>query len=447
MSTAAARAASEDLTTNTDALASALAAAEERYTRANPTSLQRHREASAVMPGGNTRTVLYYSPFPVTFARAEGATLHDLDGHAYTDLLGEYTAGIYGHSHPVIMTAAADALAGGIVLGGANRWEAGLARLVTRRFPSCELIRFCNSGTEANLMALVTARAVTGRDAILAFDGAYHGGVLKFAGGASSINVPFSSVIAPYNDRAATAALIEQHAPRLAAIIVEPMIGSGGAIPGDPAFLAMLRAATAERGIVLIFDEVMTSRLSPAGLQGTLNIRPDLTTFGKYMGGGFSFGAFGGARRLMERYDPSRPDAFAHAGTFNNNVLSMAAGLAGLEQVYTPDAAVALNARGDDLRGRLNRILLERQAGAQVTGVGSVLNVHFQRGEIRAPTDVDPAPQARALFHLGMMERGFYLARRGFMALSLALDDRDYDRFADAFEDFFATYGHLFRGA
>jgi glutamate-1-semialdehyde 2,1-aminomutase len=424
-------------------LAAAVAAAEERYTRANPKSLQRHREAAAVMPGGNTRSVLHYSPFPVTFARAEGATLHDLDGHAYADLLGEYTAGLYGHSHPVIMAAAADALAGGIVLGGANRWEAELARLITARFPSCDLIRFCNSGTEANLMALVTARAVTGRAAILAFAGAYHGGVLMFANGGSPINVPFPSVIAPYNDAAATAALIDRHAQKLAAILVEPMMGSGGAIPADPAFLATLRAAASQHGIVLVFDEVMTSRLSPGGLQEKLGVRPDLTTFGKYLGGGFSFGAFGGARHLMERYDPRRPDAFAHAGTFNNNVLSMAAGVAGLEQVYTPDAAVALNARGDNLRARLNHVLAERQAGAQVTGVGSLLNVHFQRGEILAPTDVDPAPASRALFHLVMMERGFYLARRGFMALSLALTDDDGDRFVEAFDEFFATYGHL----
>jgi glutamate-1-semialdehyde 2,1-aminomutase len=425
------------------ALAAALASAEERYTRANPKSLQRHREAAAVMPGGNTRTVLYYSPFPVTLRHAEGAILHDLDGHAYTDLLGEFTAGLYGHSHPVIMAAAREALAGGIVLGGVNRWEAALARLITARFPSCELIRFCNSGTEANLMALVTARAVTERDAILAFRGAYHGGVLKFADGASPINVPFPSVIAPYNDVAAAAALIAEHGPKLAAIIVEPMVGSGGAIPGDPELLLMLRDAARTHGIVLIFDEVMTSRLSPGGLQEKLGIRPDLTTFGKYLGGGFSFGAFGGARRLMERYDPSRADAFAHAGTFNNNVLSMAAGLAGLERVYTPEAAQALNARGDRLRARLNHILNQRQACAQVTGVGSLLNVHFQRGEIRSPTDVDPAPGARALFHLGMLERGFYLARRGFMSLSLALTDDDLDRFVAAVEDFFAADGRL----
>jgi glutamate-1-semialdehyde 2,1-aminomutase len=427
-------------------LAAALADAEGRYTQANPKSLQRQREAAAVMPGGNTRTVLHYTPFPVAFARAEAATLHDLDGHAYRDFLGEFSAGLYGHSHPVIMQAATAALAGGIVLGGPNRYEAAFAKLLADRFPSCELVRFCNTGTEANLMALATARATTARDAILVFDGAYHGGVLGFAKGGSPINAPFPAIVAQYNDADLTADLIARHADDLAAILVEPMMGSAGAIPADREFLAMLRRAADDRGIVLIFDEVMTSRLSPGGLQEKLAIRPDLTTFGKYLGGGFSFGAFGGRRQLMERFDPGRADSFAHAGTFNNNVLSMAAGLAGLGQVYTPEAAVALTARGDAFRDRLNGVLTERQAGGQVTGVGSLLNVHFQRGPIKAPRDIDPAPQARALFHLEMMARGFYLSRRGYMTLSLVLGEDDFAGFTAAFDEFWQTYGHLLDG-
>jgi glutamate-1-semialdehyde 2,1-aminomutase len=429
-----------------DALKAALSAAEERYKRANPRSRERQREAAVAMPGGNTRTVLYYSPFPIAFGRAAGALLYDLDGHAYTDFLGEFSAGLFGHSHPVIMRAAAEALAGGTVLGGPNRYEAAFARIITTRFPSCELIRFCSSGTEANLMALVTARAVTGREAILVFEGGYHGGVLKYAKGGSPINAPFPTITGQYNDMKETAGQIARHAKHLAAIIVEPMMGSAGAIPADPVFLSMLREATSDCGIILVFDEVMTSRLSPGGLQEKLGIRPDLTTFGKYLGGGFSFGAFGGIRRIMERYDPTLPNGFAHAGTFNNNVLSMAAGLAGLEQVFTPEVAVALNARGDAFRERLNGILRNRQACAQVTGVGSLLNLHFQRGEIKAPCDVAPAPEARTLFHLEMMERGFYLARRGYMTLSLALTLDDYDRFTTAFEDFWTTYSYLFNG-
>src|SRR5579883_885862 len=337
-------------------LEAALAESEARFTAANPKSRQRQDEAAKVMPGGNTRTVLFYTPFPVTLVKGEGCRVEDLDGHSYVDLLGEYTAGLYGHSHPVILEAVREALAGGIVLGGPNPYEAPLARLICSRFPSCELVRFTNSGTESNLMAIGTARAATGRSHVLVFEGGYHGGVLTFGHGGSPINVPFPVIYGRYNDTEATLALVERHANELAAIIVEPMMGSGGAIPARRDFLAALREAATRHGIVLIFDEVMTSRLSPGGLQQRLGVIPDLTTFGKYIGGGLTFGAFGGRADLMERYDPHKPGYFGHAGTFNNNVLTMSAGVAGLSRLYTPEAAERLNGAGDALRERLNAI-------------------------------------------------------------------------------------------
>ena len=426
-------------------LAEALKEAERRYRAANPRSEARARHAAEAMPGGNTRTVLHYSPFPVTLHGGEAQRLTDIDGHVYTDFLGEYSAGLYGHSHPKIMAAAREALKAGLVLGGPNEHEAELAHLVKSRFPSIDLIRFCNSGTESNLMALVTARAVTGRTHVMAFQGGYHGGVLKFADGPSEINAPFPYVMAPYNDSEKTLALIEKHKHELAAVILEPMMGGGGAIPAEREFLQSLRDATARHGIVLIFDEVMTSRLSPGGLQEAHGIRPDLTTFGKYLGGGFSFGAFGGARRLMERYDPNRPDSLAHAGTFNNNVMSMAAGSVGLREIYTPEAAKALTATGEDLKGRLNALFAEKKVTAQATGIGSLLNIHFQKAPIRRPADVVPANEKRALFHLEMLGRGYYLARRGYMTLSVALEKRDYDGYLAAVGSLLDDYGSVLR--
>ena len=426
-------------------LEAALREAEERFVAANPKSRARQAEAETVMPGGNTRTILFYPPFPVTLVKGEGCRLRDLDGHLYVDLLGEYTAGLYGHSHPVILEAVREALAGGIVLGGPNPYEAELARLVCARFPSCELVRFTNSGTESNIMALATARAVTGRSHILVFDGAYHGGVLSFAAGGSPINAPFPVVLARYNDPEATRALIETRAHELAAIIVEPMMGSGGAIPASRAFLETLREAATRHGIALIFDEVMTSRLSAGGLQKKLGITPDLTTFGKYIGGGLTFGAFGGRAELMSRYDPRRPDHFAHAGTFNNNVLTMAAGVAGLSEVYTPEAAERLNAMGDRLRERLNEIGRECGVAAQATGVGSLMAVPFQRRPITRPEHTQDTPAAaRALFHLEMLARGYYLARRGFISLSVVHTQQELDGFADAFADFLESHRVVF---
>ena len=413
-------------------LATALKDSERRYTAANSKSEQRFRKAAESMPGGNTRTVLHYSPFPVAFQKGEAQRLTDIDGHVYTDFLGEYSAGLYGHSHPKIMAAAERALKSGIVLGGPNEYEADLAALVKGRFPSIDLIRFTNSGTEANLMALVTARAATGRSHIMAFEGGYHGGVLAFKSGPSAVNAPFPMVMATYNDTDATLTLIEKHKHELAAIILEPMMGGGGAIAADRAFLQALRDASAKHGIVLIFDEVMTSRLSPGGLQEAHGIRPDMTSLGKYIGGGFSFGAFGGARRLMDRYDPTKPGSLAHAGTFNNNVMSMAAGAVGLREIYTPEAARALSAAGESLKQRLNAVFAQKNVAMQATGVGSLLSIHFQRKPIRRPADVDSADEKRALFHLEMMQRGYYLARRGYMALSVVLEPKDYDGFVTA---------------
>jgi glutamate-1-semialdehyde 2,1-aminomutase len=425
-------------------LEDALRDAEARYVEANPKSRARHAEACAALPGGNTRSILFYPPFPVTISRGQGARLWDLDGHVYTDFLGEYTAGLYGHSHPTIQAAVRAALDDGIVLGGPNPYEAELARLICARFPSCDLVRFCNSGTEANMNALCAARAITGRRHILVFDGGYHGGPLTFAHGGSPMNLPFPWVIGSYNDLDATLPLIERHARELAAIIVEPMMGAAGAIAGAPAFLQGLRDAASRHGIILIFDEVMTSRLSPGGLQTALGITPDMTTFGKYLGGGLSFGAFGGRTALMARFDPRHPDALPHSGTYNNNVLTMAAGVAGLSHVFTPEAAIALNETADALRARLNRLARAAGAPVQVAGVGSIMCVHFHDRPIIRPPDGEASdPRARALFHLDMLERGFYLARRGFISPSLALEPEDHATFAAAFEEFLDAYGSI----
>jgi len=423
-------------------LEDALADAEARYVAANPKSRARHLEAARSLPGGNTRSILYYAPFPVTIARGEGARLFDLDGHEYLDFLGEYTAGLYGHSDPVIRAAVEQALKDGIVLGAPNRYEAELARLMCARFPSLDMVRFCNSGTEANLNALSGARAATGRSHVMVFEGAYHGGMLSFAHGTSPMNIPFPYVVGRYNDLERTLGLIERHEHELAAIVIEPMMGAGGCIAAEPEFLAGLRAAASRHGIVLIFDEVMTSRLGPGGLQAKLGILPDMTTFGKYLGGGMSFGAFGGRAEIMSRFDPSLPDALPHSGTYNNNVLTMAAGVAGLSKVFTPEAADTLSATGERLKVRLNRIGERRDVPVQTTGVGSILCMHFQRQPIHQPDDTEHTPAAaRALFHLEMLARGFYVARRGFIALSLPLTASDYDAFAAAFDDFLGACG------
>jgi glutamate-1-semialdehyde 2,1-aminomutase len=417
-----------------EATASALEAAEARYAERNPESRRLHEERALVMPGGNTRSVIHVPPFPLTIVRGEGARITDADGHTYVDFLGEYTAGLYGHSHPVILGAIRAALDDGIVLGAPNRYETLLAATVCERFPSIELVRFCNSGTEANLLALSLARVVTGRPGVLLFRGGYHGGVFYFVHDGSPLNVPFPFVLAEYNDAEGAVRAIAEHAHELAAVIVEPLQGSGGVIPAEPAFLHALRDATREHDVLLVFDEVMTSRLSTGGLQKVLGIDPDLTTLGKYIGGGLAFGAFGGRADLMRRFDPTQPQPLPHAGTFNNAVLTMAAGAAGLTQVYTAAEIDRLNALGDRLRDRLNAFAAEHELEFCATGFGSMVGLHFTRGPIRRSNDSPPALERRALMHLDLLERGYSYARRGFVALSVPLAESDVDGFANSIE-------------
>jgi glutamate-1-semialdehyde 2,1-aminomutase len=439
---------------NTD-LNSAVADAEARFIAANPKSKARAESAKASMPGGNTRTVLHYAPFPVAFKGGEGCRLTDIDGHTYTDFLGEYTAGLYGHSNPKIMAALRTVLDGGVTLGGPNVYEAELARLMCERFPSVELVRFCNSGTEANLYAMLTARMFTKRSHIMVFNGAYHGGAFYFGQRKPPTNAPFPWVIARYNDHDHTLAQVAAHAHELAAIVIEPMMGGGGAIAADKEFLQALRDACTRHGIVLIFDEVMSSRLSSGGLQKKLGITPDMTAFGKYLGGGMSFGAFGGRHDIMAHYDPHRAGSAPHAGTFNNNVLSMAAGIVGLRDIYTPDVADAFNTAGDAFRDRLNVIMQRHGLPMQTLGVGSILAMHFNGDTIRRPEDTwasDAAGEKRQsdllkLLHLDMMELGQYFARRGMMALSLPIGEPEFDAFAAALDEFLTVRGPVLRAA
>jgi glutamate-1-semialdehyde 2,1-aminomutase len=427
-------------------LESAIELAEHRYAEAHPDSRAHMERAGLSLPGGNTRTVIHVRPFPFVVAGSEGVHIRDIDGHRYLDLLGEYTAGLFGHSNETIRQAVLDALDKGWVHGGHIREESALAEALIARFPSLDMLRFCNSGTEANLMAIVTARVFTGRDAILVFDGAYHGGVLKFGDGPAPTNAPFPTILGNFNDAEGAAALIEEHRATLAAVIVEPMQGGAGCIPGTPDFLRALREACTDHGVLLIFDEVMTSRLSGGGLQGLHGVTPDLTTLGKYIGGGLPLGAFGGRAEIMRLYDPNDPKALAHAGTFNNNQLSMAAGVAAMTKVFSPEAADALSRTGNTLRDRLNAMAADADVPMQFTGLGSMMNVHFSRTPIRSVADARRAPEGAAhLFHHEMLARGIYCAGRGMINLSLPLRPEHLDALAGAVGGFLEEHSQLLR--
>ncbi len=412
----------------------AVAAAHAAYAAARPVSAAQATAAARVLPAGSTRSVLDFDPFPFRVARAEGSRLHDVDGHTYVDLLGDYTAGLFGHDHPVIADAVRAVLDRGWSLGAIADGEHRLAELLVERFPSLDQVRFTNSGTEANLMALSLARHHTGRAKILVFDGAYHGGLLYFGAGGEPLRAPFEFVVARYNDVDSVARAFADHGDELAAVLIEPMMGAGGGIRAGDGFLADLRERCGADGPLLVFDEVMTSRMSTGGAQARLGVTPDLTTFGKYLGGGMTFGAFGGGADLMAAFDPARGGSLTHGGTFNNNAFTMAVGAVAVEQLLTAEALDGLYERGEELRASLTEVAAP--AGFTVTGWGSILGLHATDVEITSPHDlarIDPRI-ADLVFH-GLLARGFYIARRGFIALSLAVTPDQLEGFAAALGD------------
>ena len=415
--------------------------AEQRFTDRNPKSFNRHHNAKAFLPGGNTRGVLYYHPFPITLVGGEGCYVTDLDGHRYVDLVSEYSACFYGHSNKQIAAALIEAVQGGTALGAPNNFEARYAEALIERFPAIERIRFCNSGTEANIMAISAARAITGRSKVLVFREGYHGGVITFGHGGSPLNLPFPYVFADYNDVVGTESVIREHGADLAVVIVEQMMGSGGCILATQDFLTSLRKTTQEVGALLIFDEVMTSRLYYRGLHGANGINPDFVTLGKYLGGGASFGAFGGRTDLMDRFDPATPKAFSHGGTFNNNILSMMGGFVGFTQVLTEEASKSVNDIGDGLRDDMNAALKRHEVEAIVTGYGSLMNIHFVKGPVTTPAVLEVADsRLTKLWQIEMLLRGFHVTARGMLALSIPFGKKEAHDFIDAFDDFLTIH-------
>ena len=422
--------------------------ARSRYASANPLSQAADESAARYLPGGNTRTVLHYEPFPLTMVRGDGAELTDLDGHRYIDMVGEYSAALFGHSDEIIKAAIHKALDSGIAMGAPTPYERELAGLLCERFPSLEQVRFCNSGTEANIMALTTARVVTGRNKMLAFNDAYHGGVIKFLGGRCKLNVPFEFVLADYNDIEGTAELIRSEGDDLAAVIIEPILGAGGNIQGNRKFLQMLRRMTKEVGAMLIFDEVKTARLGPAGTQGMLGIDPDLTTLGKFIGGGLPTGAFGGSAEVMAHYNPRQNGSLAHAGTFNNNVCSMAAGCAALSKIYTPQRAAEFLEWSEAFRLSLNDMFASKAVPMYANGMGSMIAIHFSSEPTKKPSDITAGCRTlRPLLHMELLLDGVLLCGRGDLFLSLPMNDSHLSKVHLALEKFADRYKPLIERA
>ncbi len=410
------------------------------YVERHPRSRDLRARASGSLPGGDTRTVTYFEPFPPYIEWGKGCRLYDVDGNVLLDLLANYTSMIWGYAHPKIVEAVQQQVARGTAFAAPTESQVVLAEMIRERLPSLEKIRFANSGTEAAMNALRAARAFTGRDKIVKIEGGYHGSSdtaeisvhpdPAAAGPAArpraipdSKGIPASVasdvLIAPFNNPDVADAILREHRSEIAALIVEPVLGAGGIISPRDGFLTILRRMTEELGILLIFDEVISFRLGYHGAQGLYDVQPDLTILGKIIGGGLPVGAFGGREDIMALYDPRRPGALAQAGTFNANPVTMAAGIAGLTLLTAPEIA-RINTLGDQLRRRLQALFDASPVPARISGIGSLLQLHFTDAEIvdyRAAATADPV--LGSAFHLALLNEGIFIAPRGMMALSL----------------------------
>ncbi len=419
-----------------------------------------HERAAAVFPGGDTRQSAHYAPYPLLLERGEGARVVDADGHELVDFMNNFTSLVHGHAHPAVVAAVTAQIAHGSALAAPSREQIALAEEIRARVPSVELLRFTSSGTEATQMAIRCARAATGRQRIVKMEGGYHGSyeaaevsLVPLPGRAGPPEAPISlpvdksvpesvlrdTLVVPFNDPERAVARIAAHAAEVACVIVEPMLGGLGMIPGTREFLAALREVTEEHGIVLVFDEVITLRVGDGGIQSVLDVMPDLTAMGKIIGGGLPIGALGGRRELMELFDPAAREPVYHASTFSGNALSMAAGLAALA-AFTPAERARIERLGERLRAGIDRALAGAGLHGRATGLGSLAHVHV--GAREAPRDAREGVLAAAaagplprLLHLGLLRRGVFAAPRLMLCTSTAMGDREVDLALAAFED------------
>ena len=432
----------------------------DRYRERSGHSRDAFERACAVMPGG-AKGAYFYPPYPLAMERGQGCYLYDVDGRQYVDFNNHHTAQILGHNHLGVRDAVQTQLGHGIVLGAPMGVEADLAEELCSRVDSLDRIRFCNSGTEATLHAIRLARGFSERPKIAKFEGGYHGShdiveisvapPLDQAGPEQQpISVPTAGgisphaaqevVVLPYDDEESVDRLIAQHRDELAAVIFDP---KAGILTQRPEFARAVREITRNHGVLLILDEIVSFRTRTGGLQQEYGIKPDLTTFGKLVGGGFPVGAFGGRADIMTLFDNTQgATGFFQSGTFSAHPLAMAAGLATLAEL-TPESLTRLNQHGERLRSELNQLFSRRDFVARAVGVGSLFSIHFTDEDPRtyrnwARTDKS---QTHSIF-LALLEQGYFLSHTLTMnSLSLPMDDQHVDGLIGAMENVIDAIG------
>ena len=427
----------------------------ERYLQLTVKSKALWEEAKQYLPGGDSRNSIFWAPYPIFVDHASGCHVVDSDGVDRLDFIGTMTTLVLGHGPKPVLDAVENQMKQGVVYNAPNAHQIRLARLLCERIPSFDLVRFTNSGTEATLNAIRAARAVTGKSKIAKVEGGYHGSHDQVsvsvrvnpakAGERSHPDAIAATeglgegtleqvLVIPFNETTIAREALESHKGELAAVIIEPMLGSVGMLPASTEFLTMLREFTAANGIILIFDEVISFRASSGGAQEYYGITPAMTSLGKIIGGGFSIGAFGGRKEIMDLYDPTqaRGPRVAHAGTFNANPVTMLAGAATLEQL-TPEVYRKLAEMTEYLRASILKVGTELETPVQVTGLGSLFGIHFTGEELVGYRDIAAEDAAfRHQVFLGLLNEGILMAANLVGAVSTEIGEAEVDAFTAA---------------
>jgi glutamate-1-semialdehyde 2,1-aminomutase len=422
----------------------------EKYVSKTYKSKSLYERAKKVLPAGVSYGIRYFEPYPFYTSKAKGCKLYDVDGNEYIDFWLGHTALILGHSPPAIVKAVGKQLENGTQYGTSHELEVEVAEQVVKMVPSAEMIRFTNSGTEANMYATRLARAYTGKNCIAKFEGGWHGGYDALQIGVRQpFNVPESAgltegatndtILLPFNDLEGVKNELREK--EIASILVEPVLGSGGGVPANKEFLKGLRELCDEKNILLIFDEVITGfRLAPGGGQQYYGVTPDITVLGKILGGGFPIGAFCGRKEIMERINSlvhKRPDYSFHGGTFAANPITMVAGLTTLRTLESGELIDGLNRLGHKTREQLSEIFETGDIDAQVIGAGSIFNVHFTKEEVIDAHVASRADKSKLFdYHLKLIADGIFMLPTHNGALSAAHTNAEMERLFSETEDY-----------
>ncbi len=393
---------------------------EDRFRALTPNSARLAERAEHVMPGGDTRTTTYHRPYPLTIARGEGPFLFDADGNRYVDLLGNYTSLVHGNAYPPILEAATKAARGGTAWPARSEAQIELAELICSRVDSIERVRFCNSGTEAGMLAAQLARRLTGRKLILMARHGYHGSYDDLELGLLGHDGE-RTLLGTFGDAASFEKIFAERGAETAAVFLEPVMGSAGMVAPPPGFLGQVATVAHRAGAMLVIDEVITLRLHEGGAQKLFGLRPHITMMGKIIGGGFPVGAIGASAEIMKAFDPRERGSMLHSGTFNGNPVTCAAGAVSVREL-TQARIDKMDAQAKRLAAELVRAARDLELPFSVRQTGSLMNIFFTR-EPPPPTILREDSKMIANFHLAALTHGLFFAPRGLIALSTVISD------------------------